>query len=113
MDMKTSPVGNLNDPGLLKTDALIGGDWLAGAARFDVNDPANISPLVVWLGSLESTGVTGRLFEVEGGIISLAEGWRHGPSRDKHARWEPAEIGPVVHDLIAAAKEPEPVYGVS
>ena len=40
MDMKTSPVATLNDPGLLKTDALIGGEWLAGTARFDVNDPA-------------------------------------------------------------------------
>jgi hypothetical protein len=80
---------------------------------FDVNDPANISPLVVWLGSVDSAGVTGRLFEVEGGIISVADGWRHGPSRDKQARWDPAEIGPVVRDLIAAANEPEPVYGAS
>jgi NAD(P)-dependent dehydrogenase (short-subunit alcohol dehydrogenase family) len=80
---------------------------------FDVNDPANISPLVVWLGSVDSAGITGRLFEVEGGIISVAEGWRHGPSRDKHARWEAAEIGPVVRDLLAKANEPEPVYGAS
>ncbi|MDQ1468170.1 MAG: hypothetical protein QOH10_2585, partial [Actinomycetota bacterium] len=83
------------------------------AEGFDVNDPANISPLVVWLGSVESAGVTGRLFEVEGGIVSLAEGWRHGPSRDKHARWDPSEIGPVVHDLLAQVREPEPVYGAS
>jgi succinate-semialdehyde dehydrogenase/glutarate-semialdehyde dehydrogenase len=40
MDMKTSPVATLNDAGLLKTDALIGGEWVTGAARFDVNDPA-------------------------------------------------------------------------
>jgi len=40
MDMKTSPIAALNDAGLLKTDALIGGEWIAGAARFDVNDPA-------------------------------------------------------------------------
>jgi len=40
MDMKTSPIAALNDAGLLKTDALIGGEWVAGAARFDVNDPA-------------------------------------------------------------------------
>jgi succinate-semialdehyde dehydrogenase / glutarate-semialdehyde dehydrogenase len=40
MDMKTSPIASLNDAGLLKTDALIGGEWVAGAARFDVNDPA-------------------------------------------------------------------------
>ncbi|WP_284618879.1 NAD-dependent succinate-semialdehyde dehydrogenase [Aquabacterium humicola] len=40
MDMKTTPLATLNDPSLLKTDALIGGDWLAGNARFDVLDPA-------------------------------------------------------------------------
>lgn len=40
MDMKTSPLANLNDPSLLKTDGLIGGDWVAGQARFDVTDPA-------------------------------------------------------------------------
>jgi NAD(P)-dependent dehydrogenase (short-subunit alcohol dehydrogenase family) len=80
---------------------------------FDVNDPANISPLVVWLGSVESAGVTGRLFEVEGGNVSVADGWRHGPSRDKKARWDAAEIGAVVRDLLAEAPEPEPVYGAS
>ena len=40
MDMKTSPLSALNDPSLLKTDALVGGQWVAGASRFDVNDPA-------------------------------------------------------------------------
>ena len=40
MDMKTSPIATLNDASLLKTDALIGGEWIAGAARFDINDPA-------------------------------------------------------------------------
>jgi succinate-semialdehyde dehydrogenase/glutarate-semialdehyde dehydrogenase len=40
MDMKTSPIATLNDAGLLKTDALIGGEWIAGATRFDVVDPA-------------------------------------------------------------------------
>jgi len=40
MDMKTSPLARLNDPSLLKTDGLINGHWVAGASRFDVNDPA-------------------------------------------------------------------------
>ena len=40
MDMKTSPLALLNDPSLLKTDALIDGRWVAGSSRFDVNDPA-------------------------------------------------------------------------
>jgi succinate-semialdehyde dehydrogenase/glutarate-semialdehyde dehydrogenase len=40
MDMKTSPLSLLNDPSLLKTDALINGQWVQGASRFDVHDPA-------------------------------------------------------------------------
>jgi succinate-semialdehyde dehydrogenase/glutarate-semialdehyde dehydrogenase len=40
MDMKTAPLSLLNDPTLLKTDALINGQWFAGTSRFDVNDPA-------------------------------------------------------------------------
>ena len=41
MDMKTAPLSLLNDPSLLKTDALINGQWVAGTARFDVHDPSN------------------------------------------------------------------------
>lgn len=40
MDMKTSPLALLKDPSLLKTDALINGEWIKGASRFDVHDPA-------------------------------------------------------------------------
>ncbi len=40
MDMKTSPISLLKDPSLLKTDALINGQWVKGSSRFDVNDPA-------------------------------------------------------------------------
>ena len=35
-----TPLSLLNDPTLLKTDALINGQWVAGASRFDVFDPA-------------------------------------------------------------------------
>ena len=40
MDMKTSPLALLKDPTLLKTDALVNGQWVKGSSRFDVNDPA-------------------------------------------------------------------------
>lgn len=46
MDMKTSPLALLKDPSLLKTDALINGQWVAGATRFDVLDPSNGRKLV-------------------------------------------------------------------
>ncbi|PTR28957.1 NAD(P)-dependent dehydrogenase (short-subunit alcohol dehydrogenase family) [Rhodococcus sp. OK519] len=78
---------------------------------FDAMAPENISPLVVWLGSAESKNVTGRVFEVEGGKITVAEGWRHGPTQDKGDRWDPKELGPVVADLLDKAETPTPVYG--
>jgi NAD(P)-dependent dehydrogenase (short-subunit alcohol dehydrogenase family) len=78
---------------------------------FDAMAPENVSPLVVWLGSSESAHVTGRVFEVEAGKITVAEGWRRGPTVDKGARWEPVELGSVVDDLLAQATPPEPVYG--
>lgn len=40
MDMKTSPLATLADASLLKTNALINGEWVAGTGRFDVTDPA-------------------------------------------------------------------------
>ncbi|MDT5209103.1 MAG: hypothetical protein QOF67_1518 [Mycobacterium sp.] len=80
-------------------------------ADFDAMAPENISPLVVWLGSVESRDVTGKMFEVEGGIVRVAEGWAHGPQVDKGARWDPAELGPVVADLLGKARPPVPVYG--
>jgi NAD(P)-dependent dehydrogenase (short-subunit alcohol dehydrogenase family) len=78
---------------------------------FDAMAPENVSPLVVWLGSAESRDVTGKVFEVEGGKIRVAEGWAHGPQIDKGARWDPAELGPVVADLLAKARPAVPVYG--
>jgi NAD(P)-dependent dehydrogenase (short-subunit alcohol dehydrogenase family) len=78
---------------------------------FDIQDPDNISPLVVWLGSRESSSVTGRVFDVEGGRITLVDGWNDGPTADKHARWGPHEIGPAVHRLIAEQRPQRKVYG--
>jgi NAD(P)-dependent dehydrogenase (short-subunit alcohol dehydrogenase family) len=78
---------------------------------FDAMAPENVSPLVVWLASEQAKDVTGRVFELEGGLIMVAEGWDRGPEIDKGARWEPAELGPVVADLLAKARSPFPVHG--
>jgi NAD(P)-dependent dehydrogenase (short-subunit alcohol dehydrogenase family) len=78
---------------------------------FDAMDPANVSPLVVWLGSAESGHVTGRMFHVTGGDISVTDGWRHGVPVSKDDRWDPSELGPVVSKLIASAPVPEAIYG--
>ena len=80
-------------------------------AGFDAMDPDNIAPLVVWLGSHEAGDVTGRVFELAGGRISVAQGWLPGPEADRGDRWDPAELGPVVRKLVSEAAPPQPVYG--
>jgi NAD(P)-dependent dehydrogenase (short-subunit alcohol dehydrogenase family) len=83
----------------------------APASGFDAMAPGNVSPLVVWLGSAASAGVTGRVFEAEGGRITVMEGWRRGPSADRGARRTAAEAGETALDLLAQAETPEAVYG--
>ena len=76
MDMKTSPLANLNDPSLLKTDALIGGEWVAGTARFAVTDPATGLKLaeVANLGPVDCHNA----------IVAAERAW--GPWRSKTAK---------------------------
>jgi NAD(P)-dependent dehydrogenase (short-subunit alcohol dehydrogenase family) len=71
---------------------------------FDPSSPDNISPVVVWLGSVGSAGVTGRVFDVRGGRIAVAEGWRAGPAVSQDARWDPAALGEVIPALVADAQ---------
>lgn len=78
---------------------------------FDVMDPSNIAPAVVWLGSELSADVTGCVFELEGGKIMIEEGWREGPVIDKGARWNPAEVGAAVQSLLQQRIEPRKVWG--
>ncbi|MFF3337341.1 SDR family oxidoreductase [Streptomyces flavidovirens] len=79
--------------------------------EFDAMAPENVSPLVVWLGSAASAGVTGRVFEAEAGRITVMEGWRPGPTADKGARWTPAEAGGAAARLLAESATPGRVYG--
>ncbi len=68
-------------------------------------------PLVDWLGSEDSQVVSGRLFEVEGGKLSIADGWRKGPECDKGGCWQVEEIDAAVEQLIAEAVPAQKVYG--
>ncbi|MFD5887659.1 SDR family oxidoreductase [Streptomyces sp. NPDC060334] len=81
------------------------------AGEFDAMAPENVSPLVVWLGSDASAGVSGRVFEAEGGRITVMEGWRPGPTAERGERWTPAEAGEAATKLLSAAETPQPVYG--
>jgi NAD(P)-dependent dehydrogenase (short-subunit alcohol dehydrogenase family) len=78
---------------------------------FDAMAPENVSPLVAWLASSESSSVTGRVFEAYGGMLGLAQGWIHGPSVSEGRRVEPSEIGGVVQELLRQAAPAVPVQG--
>jgi len=93
------------------TEPVFGEKMRPPESGFDAMHPGNVSPLVVWLASAESGDVTGRTFEVEGGVISVADGWQHGPSIGKDGRWQVAEIGGPLRELLARAPAPAPAYG--
>lgn len=93
------------------TEPVFGGAMQAAADAFDPYDPANTAPLVAFLCSLDSEGITGQVFEPLGGRIGLSEGWRDGPSEDCGRQWRADEIGAAVRRVVAARTPPKPVYG--
>jgi NAD(P)-dependent dehydrogenase (short-subunit alcohol dehydrogenase family) len=93
------------------TETVFADTMRAPEGGFDAMDPANVSPLVAWLASAESRGVTGRVFEIAGGALSVADGWRTGPRVDRGARFAADEIGAAVHELLLEAVPPQKVYG--
>lgn len=78
---------------------------------FDHFAPENVAPIVVWLCSPLSAHVSGQVFEVEGGKLGIASGWRSGAGRDKKARWKPAELTEIVESLIAESPKAQKVFG--
>jgi NAD(P)-dependent dehydrogenase (short-subunit alcohol dehydrogenase family) len=80
---------------------------------FDVMDPANIAPTVIWLGSAQSADVTGCIFELEGGKIMLEDGWREGPVVDSGQQWDPADVGDAVASLLQKRMAPRKVWGTA
>jgi NAD(P)-dependent dehydrogenase (short-subunit alcohol dehydrogenase family) len=68
----------------------------------DMRSPRWIAPIVTWLASEESAGVTGRVFEASGQTLAVAEGWVRGPS---HAPVDdPTKLGSIVEELLATAR---------
>jgi len=51
-------------------------------------------------------GAPAAIGDVMGGHIDVAGGWHHGPGVDRAARWDPAELGKVIPDLVAQAEPP-------
>jgi NAD(P)-dependent dehydrogenase (short-subunit alcohol dehydrogenase family) len=76
-----------------------------GTDEFNPLAPENVAPTVVWLGSPAAKGITGRVFTVGGGTVSVTEPWHIGPTADKGSRWEVEELDEVIPGLLAQASE--------
>jgi hypothetical protein len=93
------------------TEAAFGAALRRSEGGLDLYDPANTAPLVAWLCSADAAGVTGQVFELLGGRLSLALGWTEGPAEDRGARWQSGDVGAAVRRLVAARPAPKPVWG--
>jgi NAD(P)-dependent dehydrogenase (short-subunit alcohol dehydrogenase family) len=93
------------------TEGAFGDAMKAPEQGFDENDPANVSPFIAWLASSQSREVTGRVWEVFGGTITAFDGYRREQTVDIGKRWDAAEVGPAVKDLLSKAQPLVKVYG--
>src|SRR3954453_16676791 len=64
--------------------------------------PRWIAPIVTWLASTESRWVTGRVFDVSGTTLAIAEGWHRGPSIEPIE--DPTLLGPAIEHLMTEAR---------
>lgn len=83
--------------------------WSAELAQ-RLGGPEHVAPLAVWLVSGDSAGVTGRVFEVGGGRVSVVEGMRPGASVQSADIWDPGMLGAAVRGLLAEAPQPVPAW---
>ena len=86
-------------------------DMDAKEGAFDVFAPENMAPLVAYLVSAQSKGVTGQVFELKGGEVFLSQGWTDSPKHDKGARYEASELDAIVRQLLTEREPAKPVYG--
>jgi NAD(P)-dependent dehydrogenase (short-subunit alcohol dehydrogenase family) len=69
----------------------------------ELRSPRWIAPIVTWLASAESKGVSGRVFEASGSTLAVAEGWHRGPQHEPLD--DPTKLGPIVAELLASARK--------
>jgi NAD(P)-dependent dehydrogenase (short-subunit alcohol dehydrogenase family) len=68
----------------------------------EMRSPRWIAPIATWLASAESKDVTGRVFEVSGDVLAIAEGWVRGPRQAPVE--DPTTLGPIVRELLGKAR---------
>ncbi|MFN8719589.1 MAG: SDR family oxidoreductase [Rhodospirillales bacterium] len=94
------------------TEGAFGAAMSRKEGDFDLFAPENTAPLITWLCSAASRNVTGQVFELLGGRLSVALGWSDGPAVDAGRRWAHAEIGQAVAAILGRRPPAKPVYGL-
>ena len=69
----------------------------------EARSPKWIAPIVTWLASTESKGITARVFEASGQVLAVAEGWHRGPTHEPVS--DPTLLGPIVEEMMAKARK--------
>lgn len=83
------------------TADLMGGD-AAPEGLADKISPRWIAVITTWLASPEAQNVTGRVFDIRGDQLGIAEGWHLGPVATQTD--DPGDLGPVVAELMGQAR---------
>ena len=81
---------------------LMGGDENISDEVKEQLSPRWVATVATWLASPEARDVTGRVFDVRGGTIAIAEGWHRGP--DGPNPGDPSGAGATIRDLLATAR---------
>jgi len=68
----------------------------------DAISPRWIAVTATWLASPEAAKVTGRIFDIRGENLGIAEGWHLGPVAKQTD--EPSDLGPVMAELMSKAR---------
>ena len=83
------------------TENLMGGDALPDDVR-EALAPRWIASVATWLASPEAAGVTGRVFDVQGKEVGIAESWIKGPVAEQSG--DPTTLKPIIADLMSKAQ---------
>ena len=88
-------------------------EWMGPPAATDPAgdplDPSHVAPFVCWLLGPAARQVTGRVFEIGDGSVSIAAGWRPGEPETLPADHDPARVDAIMRRLVARAEPPHPI----